>query len=74
MNIRLNKKKKQGMAWKVTEKSIKIHTCIDGVDSVEDTKALISYKKLKTIGAKRKVYKNAKEVFFLIKSDYEIIL
>lgn len=27
------------MAWKVTEKSIKIHTTIDGVDSVEDTKA-----------------------------------
>ena len=31
------------MAWKVTEKNIKIHTTIDGVDSVEDTKAMISY-------------------------------
>lgn len=26
------------MAWKVTEKNIKIHTIIDGVDSVEDRK------------------------------------
>lgn len=34
------------MAWKVTEKNIKIHTVIDGVDSVEDRKATISYRKL----------------------------
>ena len=46
------------MAWKVTEKNIKIHTIIDGVDSVEDTKAMISYRKLKALGAKRRVYKN----------------
>lgn len=43
------------MAWKVTEKNIKIHTIIDGVDSVEDTKAMISYRKLKALGAKRRV-------------------
>lgn len=24
------------MAWMVTQKNIKIHTCIDGIDSVED--------------------------------------
>lgn len=62
------------MAWKVTEKNIKIHTCIDGQDSTEDSKAVISYKKLKTLGAKRRVYKNTKEVFFLIESDCDISL
>lgn len=62
------------MAWKVTEKNIKIHTCIDGMDSVEDTKAVISYKKLRTLGAKRRVYRKTKEVFFLIESDCEISL
>lgn len=62
------------MAWKVTEKNIKIHTCIDGEDSVEDTKVIISYKKLKILGAKRRIYKNTKEVFFLIESDCEISL
>lgn len=48
------------MAWKVTEKNIKIHTVIDGVDSVEDRRATISYRKLKALGAKRRVYKNNK--------------
>lgn len=62
------------MAWKVTEKNIKIHTSIDGEDYVEDTKIVISYKKLKTLGAKRRIYKNTKEVFFLIESDCEISL
>lgn len=62
------------MAWKVTEKNIKIHTYIDGMDSVEDTKAVFSYKKLKTLGAKRRVYKNTKKVFFLIETDYELSL
>lgn len=62
------------MAWKVTEKNIKIHTSNNGVDSVEDTKVLISYKKLKILGAKRRIYKNTKEVFFLIESDCEITL
>ena len=28
------------MAWVVTKKNIKIHTCIDGMDSVEDTKEI----------------------------------
>lgn len=60
------------MAWKTTEKNIKIHTCIDGLNSIEDIKATISYRKLKDMGAKRKVYKNTKEVFFLIETDYEI--
>lgn len=60
------------MSWKTTEKNIKIHTCIDGLDSVEDTKAVISYKKLKALGAKRRVYKDTKEVFFLIETNCEI--
>lgn len=60
------------MAWKTTEKNIKIHTYIDGIDSVEDIKAVISYKKLKDLGAKRRIYKNTKEVFFLIETDCEI--
>lgn len=62
------------MAWKVTEKNIKIHTVIDGVDSVEDRKDTISYRKLKALGAKRRVYKNTKEIFFLIETDYELTL
>lgn len=62
------------MAWKVTEKNIKIHTIIDGVDYVEDRKAVISYRKLKAFGAKRRIYKNTKEVFFLIETDYELTL
>lgn len=62
------------MAWAVTEKNIKIHTRIDGMDSVEDMKVKISYRKLKTLGAKRRVYKDTKEVFFLIETDYDLIL
>ena len=62
------------MAWKVTEKNIKIHTVIDGVDSVEDRKATISYRNLKALGPKRRVYKNTKEIFFLIETDYELTL
>lgn len=62
------------MAWAVTKKNIKIHTCIDGMDSVEDTKVTISHKKLKVLGAKRRVYKDTKEIFFLIESNCEITL
>lgn len=62
------------MAWKVTEKNIKIHTTINGVDSVEDRKATFSYRKLKALGAKRRIYKNTKEVFFLIETDYDLTL
>lgn len=62
------------MAWVVTKKNIKIHTCIDGIDSVEDAGLIISHKKLKTLGAKRRVYKDTRESFFLIESDCEIIL
>lgn len=62
------------MAWKASKKNIKIHTIIDGVDYVEDRKAAISYRKLKALGAKRRVYKNTKEVFFLIETDYELTL
>ena len=62
------------MAWKVSEKSIKIHTIIDGVDSVEDRKATISYRKLKALGAKRRIYKDTKEVFFFIETDYDLTL
>lgn len=62
------------MAWKVTEKNIKIHTIIDGVDSVEDRKATISYRKLKALGAKRRIYKDTKEVFFFIETDYDLAL
>lgn len=60
------------MAWKVTEKDIKIHTVLDGIDSVEDTKVLLSHKKLKALGAKRRVYRNSKNIFYLIETDYEI--
>lgn len=60
------------MAWKVTEKDIKIHTVLDGIHSVEDTKALLSHKKLKALGAKRRVYRNTKNIFYLIETDYEI--
>lgn len=62
------------MAWKVTEKNIKIHTIVDGVDSVEDRKATISYRKLKALGAKRRIYKDTKEVFFFIETDYDLAL
>ena len=62
------------MAWMVTQKNIKIHTCIDGIDSVEDVRVIISHKKLKVLGAKRRVYKDTRESFFLIESDCEIIL
>lgn len=62
------------MAWKTTEKNIKIHTCIDGINSVEDIRATISYKKLKDLGAKRRIYKNTKEVFFFIETDCDISL
>ena len=34
----------------------------------------ISYRKLKALGAKRRVYKNTKEVFFLIEADYNLTL
>ena len=60
------------MAWMVTQKNIKIHTCIDGIDSVEDVRVIISHKK--ALGAKRRVYKDTRESFFLIESDCEIIL
>jgi len=62
------------MAWTASEKNIKIHTIIDGVDYVEDRKTAISYRKLKALGAKRRVYKSTKEVFFLIETDYELTL
>lgn len=62
------------MAWKVTEKNIKNYTIIDGADSVEDRKVTISYRKLKALGAKRRVYKNTKEVIFLIETDYDLTL
>ena len=62
------------MAWVVTKKNIKIHICIDGIDSVEDTIVAISHKKLKALGAKRRVYKDTKEIFFLVESDCEITL
>lgn len=58
----------------VTKKNIKIHTCIDGMDSVEDTIVAISHKKLKALGAKRRVYKDTKDIFFFIESDCEITL
>ena len=58
----------------VTQKIIKIHTCIDGIDSVEDVRVVFSHKKVKALGAKRRVYKDTKEIFFLIESDCEIIL
>lgn len=54
------------MAWMVPQKNIKIHTCIDGIDSVEDVRVVISHKKLKALGAKRRVYKDTKEIFFLL--------
>lgn len=54
------------MAWMVTQKNLKIHTCIDGIDSVEDARVVISHKKLKALGAKRRVYKDTKEIFFLL--------
>lgn len=58
---------------KVTEKQIKIHVeTADGYNSVEDITAFISYQKLRKLGAKRRVYKNTKEVFFLIETDQEI--
>lgn len=60
------------MGWAITEKDIKVHICIDGADSVEDYRVLISHKKLKTLGAKRRTYKNTKEVFYLVESNCEI--
>ena len=62
------------MAWMVTQKNLKIHTCINGIDLVEDARVVISHKKLKALGAKRRVYKDTRESFFLIESDCEIIL
>lgn len=60
------------MAWAVTKKNIKVHSYIDGIDSVEDIKVAISHNKLKALGAKRRVYKDTKEFFFLIETDYEL--
>lgn len=60
------------MSRKVTIKRIKIHMHIDGVDIVEDTNAAISFKDLKSMGAKRRIYKNTKEVFYYIKTNYYI--
>lgn len=54
------------MSRKVTIKRIKIHMHIDGVDTVEDTNVAISFKDLKSLGAKRRIYKNTKEVFYYI--------
>ena len=54
------------------KKNIKVHSCIDGVDSVEDINATISHSKLKDLGTKRKIYKNTNEIFFLIETDYEL--
>lgn len=60
---------------KVTEKQIKIHVeTADGYNSVEDTTAFISIKKLRQLGAKRRVYKNTKEVFYFIDTDQEITI
>ena len=52
------------MVWMVTQKNIKIHTCIDGIDSVEDVRVVISHKKLKALGAKRRVYKRHERDLF----------
>lgn len=60
------------MARRVTEKNIKIHTCIDGLNTVKDVKVIMSQRKLKELGAKRRVYKNTKEVFYFIETNYEI--
>lgn len=64
------------MARKATAKNIKLHicNCNDGIDSVEDLIVAISFRKLKKLGAKRRIYNNTKEVFYLIESDSEIIL
>lgn len=60
------------MPRKVTIKRIKIHMHIEGVDTVEDTNVAISFKDLKSLGAKRRIYKNTKEVFYYIKTNYYI--
>lgn len=52
------------MARAVTTKNVKIHIRIDGMDSVEDTRAAIPHKTLKALGAKRRVCKDTKETFF----------
>lgn len=62
------------MARAVTIKNVKIHIRIDGMDSVEDTRAAIPHKTLKALGAKRRVCKDTKETFFLIASDCGITL
>lgn len=62
------------MAWAVTRKNVKIHIHNNQGGSVEDYNVCISHKKLKALGAKRRVHKNTNEVFFLIESDYEISL
>lgn len=62
------------MGRKATVKNIKIHTCIEGIDSAEDITVAISYRKLKTLEAKRRVYNNTGEVFYLIELDCEITL
>lgn len=60
---------------KVTEKQIKIHVeTADGYNSVVETTAFISEKKLRKLGAKRRIYKDTKEVFYFIETDQEITI
>lgn len=58
------------MSRKVTIKSIKIHMQFDGLDIVKDANVAISYKNLKFLGAKRRIYKDTREVFYYIKTNY----
>ena len=59
---------------KVTEKQIKVHVNMaEGYNRVEDMKAFISLRKLKQLGAKHRIYKDTKEIFYLIETDCELI-
>lgn len=62
------------MARPITEKQVKIHTEIDELNFVQDMKTFISFKFLKVLGAKRRVYKNTGEVYYFIHTDCEIII
>ena len=62
------------MSRSITEKNIKIHVRNEETDSVDDTRAGIPYRTLKALKARKRIYKDTKETFFLIESDCELSL
>lgn len=62
------------MSRKVTAKRIKIHKRIGNAHFVEDRISVISCKTLRQLCAKRRIYRDTKEVFYFLEVDYDLIL